>query len=146
MKNIPLYHVEPIRDLKEMLEKSAKTFGEKAAFLKKDVPGGPYIPVSFNQYKKDVDALGTALIKKGCKGERIAVIGENRYEWSVSYLAVVNGTGIAVPLDKELPVNEIVISLNRAEVTTIIFSPKLTEKILACKAQVPTLKHLITMA
>ena len=92
-----------------------------------------------------MDALGTALIKKGCKGERIAIIGENRYEWSVSYLAVVNGTGIAVPLDKELPVNEIVISLNRAEVTTIIFSPKLTEKILACKAQVPTLKHLITM-
>lgn len=35
MKNIPLYHVEPIRDLKEMLEKSANTFGEKAAFEKR---------------------------------------------------------------------------------------------------------------
>lgn len=81
MKNIPLYHVEPIRDLKEMLEKSANTFGEKAAFLKKDILGGPYIPVSYTQYKKDVDALGTALIHRGCKGERIAIIGENRYEW-----------------------------------------------------------------
>ncbi|MFR1517490.1 MAG: AMP-dependent synthetase/ligase [Clostridia bacterium] len=145
MKNIPLYHVEPIRDLKEMIEKSADTFGEKAAFLKKDVPGGPYIPVSYTQYKKDVDALGTALIRRGCKDERIAIIGENRYEWSVSYLAIVNGTGIVVPLDKELPENEIVTSLNRAEVSTIIFSPKLTEKVLACKDRVPTLKHLITM-
>ncbi len=145
MKNIPLYPVEPIRDLKEMLEKSSKTFGEKAAFLKKDVLGGPYIPVSFTQYKKDVDALGTALIHRGCKGKRIAIIGENRYEWSVSYLAVVNGTGIVVPLDKELPENEIVTSLNRAEVTTLIFSPKLTEKVLACKDRVPTLQHLVTM-
>ena len=145
MKNIPLYHVEPIRDLKEMLEKSANTFGEKAAFLKKDILGGPYIPVSYTQYKKDVDALGTALIHRGCKGERIAIIGENRYEWSVSFLAVVNGTGIVVPVDKELPENEIVTLLNRAEVTTIIFSPKQTDKILACKDQVPTLKHLITM-
>lgn len=145
MKNIPLYPVEPIHDLKEMLEKSSKTFGEKAAFLKKDVLGGPYIPVSFTQYKKDVDALGTALIHRGCKGKRIAIIGENRYEWSVSYLAVVNGTGIVVPLDKELPENEIVTSLNRAEVTTLIFSPKLMEKVLACKDRVPTLQHLVTM-
>ena len=145
MKNIPLYPVETIHDLKEMLQKSADTFGEKPAFLKKDVLGGPYIPVSFRQYKNDVDALGTALIHKGCKGERIAIIGENRYEWSVSYLAVVNGTGIVVPLDKELPENEIVTSLNRAEVTAIIFSPKLKEKVLACKDRVPTLKYCITM-
>ena len=30
-----------------------------------------------------IDALGTALIDIGLKDKRIAVIGENRYEWEM---------------------------------------------------------------
>ena len=43
----------------------------------------------------------------GLKGKRIAVIGENRWEWEVAYLSIVCGTGIVVPLDKSLPENEL---------------------------------------
>ena len=50
-----------------------------------------------------IDALGTALINMGLKNKRIAVIGENRLEWEIAYLAIVCGTGIVVPLDKSLP-------------------------------------------
>ena len=52
MKNIPLYHVEPIRDLKEMLEKSAKTFGEKAAFIKRTFREGHIFPFLLTNIKK----------------------------------------------------------------------------------------------
>jgi len=106
MKNIPLYDVRPINNLKEMLETSVSIYNEKAAFLVKQKGEDKYKPISFNQYRSDIYSLGTALISLGLKNEKIALIGENRYEWAVSYLSVINGTGIIVPLDKELPENE----------------------------------------
>lgn len=46
------------------------------------------------------------------------------YEWCVSYLAVVNGLGIVVPLDKGLPEEEIETSLKRSKVEAVIFDGK----------------------
>ncbi len=58
----------------------------------------------------------------GLKGKCIAVIGENRYEWGVAYLAIVTGTGVVVPLDKALPENEIESLIIRSEVEAIFYS------------------------
>lgn len=129
MKNIPLYEVRKINNLKDMLDSSVHIYGEKAAFLRKFHEAEAYSPVTYKEYKQDVDALGTALIHMGLKGKRIAVIGENRYEWAVSYLATVNGTGIVVPLDKELPANEIRNLLIRSKVSAIIYSNNISEKV-----------------
>lgn len=146
MKNIPLYDVETIRDLKEMLEKSERKFGPKAAYLRKTEGNTEYEPVSFTHFKKDVDAFGTKLLEMGCGGKRVAVIGENRYEWSVTYLSVINSSdAVIVPLDKELPVQEIITSLNRAEVYAVVFSHKLADKMAECMSQVPTMKYWIIM-
>lgn len=71
--------------------------------------------------------FGTAFIKIGLKGKRIAVIGENRYEWGLSYLAITCGTGIVVPLDKSLPENEIQSLIERSEVEAICYSKKYDE-------------------
>ena len=86
-----------------MLNSSAAIYGEKAAFLVKKQGNGSYIPVSYNQFKNDTDAFGTALIDLGLKDKSIAIIGENRYEWCVSYLSVVNGTGLWCPLTRSCP-------------------------------------------
>ena len=58
------------------------------------------------------------------KNERIAVIGENTYHWYVSYMAMLCGVGVAVPVDKELPANEIENVINRSRATAIIYSTK----------------------
>jgi len=71
--------------------------------------------------------FGTAFIKLGLKGKRIAVISENRYEWGLSYLAVTCGTGLIVPLDKSLPENEIKSLIERSEVEAICYSNKYDE-------------------
>ena len=80
-----------------------------------------YKNITYTKFDKQIDCLGTALVSKGLKGKRIAVIGKNCYEWIVSYLSVVNGTGIVVPLDKGLPEKEIETSLIRSESEAIIF-------------------------
>lgn len=122
MKNIPLYEVRQIRDIKDMFNSSVEIFGDRTAFLVKHQEGGPYIPVTYRQFKADVDALGTALIERGFEGKRVAIIGENRYEWAVSYMAVVNGVGIVVPLDKEVPTNEVRSLLERSHSDLLIYS------------------------
>ena len=110
-----------------MIYSSAEIFGSKPAFLVKDVPGGKYRPISYIQLKEDINDLGTRLIDMGLKVKRSAVIGENSYKWVVTYLAVTNGTGVIVPLDKELTAIEIG-NLLRAEADAVFFSAKMREE------------------
>lgn len=120
----PIYEVRMIENLKDMLYSSVKLYGDKTAFMVKDIPGGPYRHISYNQFKSDVDAMGTALINKGLKDKKIAVIGENRYEWAVTYMAIVNGVGTVVPFDKELPKEELEYLIKASEVSCIVYSGK----------------------
>ena len=113
-----------ITDLKDMLNKSAKAYADKPAFRFKTKKVGVFNDISYKEFADQVNALGTALVNLDLKDKRIAVISENRYEWSVSYLAVVCGTGIVVPMDKSLPENEIKSLIERSEVDAIIFSDK----------------------
>ncbi|HHV28137.1 MAG TPA: AMP-binding protein [Clostridium sp.] len=145
MKNGELYKVRPINDLKDMLNSSAEIYGDKAAFLSKPKGGSDYIPISYKQYKSDVDAMGTALIDLGLKNRKIALIGENRYEWSISYLSVVNGTGVIVPLDKELPANEIELLLKRSEADAIIYSESVKDKIEPLYEKSTSIRYFISM-
>ncbi|MCR4435521.1 MAG: AMP-binding protein [Clostridiales bacterium] len=145
MKNISLYEVRPISSLKEMLNSSVDLYGSRTAFLIKKKGNENYAPVSYKQYKKDVDALGTALINLGLKGKRIALIGENRYEWAVSYLAVVNGVGTVVPLDKELPENEVESLILRSRANAIIFTGNNRENIMRIAGRIGTVDFFINM-
>lgn len=145
MKNGKLYEVRPIKDLKDMLNSSVELYGDKAAFLSKPKNQADYVPITYRQYKNDVDAFGTALLSIGLKDGKIALIGENRYEWSISYLSVVNGTGVVVPLDKELPSNEIKLLIDRSEADAIIYSGNVKDKIEPIAQESSTLKYFISM-
>lgn len=121
-----LYEVRKINNLKDMIDSSVAIYGEKAAFLVKNGENTSYTSVSYNQFHKDIQALGTAFLNLGLKNSRIAIIGENRYEWCTAYLAAVCGTGVVVPLDKELPANEIMMLIKRSEADAVIFSGALS--------------------
>ena len=144
-KKAPFYETRDVKDLKDMLNSSCELYGDNVAFLQKDKPGGEYKEIKFNEYKRDVEALGTALISLGLKDKNVAVIGENRYEWAVSYLEIVNGTGTVVPLDKELPEAELESLINRGEVSAIIYSKKKSEQIENIKKRIDTVKYYIPM-
>lgn len=139
----PLYERRKITDLKDMLNQSVELFADFPAFnLKKN---GEYHPVSYKQFKEHVDGLGTAFVDMGLQGEKIAVIGENRYEWCATFLAVTNGIGVIIPLDKELPANEIEHLLVRSKAKAIVFSGKYRKTIEEIKAKLDTLQILVDM-
>lgn len=113
----------PIMNLKDMLESSARLYGDNVAFYTK-FEKGPYTEIKYKQVLSEVNGLGTALINRGLKDKRIAIIGETTYMWSIAYLATVCGTGVVVPLDKELPAEDLKYLIQRAEVSAIIFDKK----------------------
>lgn len=123
------YEPREIRDLRELISSSAQLFGNKAAFLVKDVHGEPYRPITYSQMLMDINALGTRFIQLGLKDKKIAVIGENSYEWVVTYFAATCGTGVIVPIDRELPAKEVANLLDRAGTTAIIHSAKMKDKV-----------------
>lgn len=140
-----LYEFREVRDLKQMLYSSAQMYGDKTGYLVKDRPGGPYLPISYNQFRDDVNGLGTALLELELKGKKIAVIGDNRYDWLVAHMAAVCGVGISVPLDKELPVGEVANLLNRSGATALIYSAKVEKKVLQALEQAPGVEVVISM-
>jgi long-chain acyl-CoA synthetase len=84
----PIYNVRQISDLKDMVQQSVNLFTEKTAFRIKQ-NDSTYKSINYKEFKSDMDSLGTAFIKLGLKDSNIAVIGENRYEWCLTYLATV---------------------------------------------------------
>ncbi|NLO39770.1 MAG: AMP-binding protein, partial [Ruminiclostridium sp.] len=145
MKDIPLYEVRKIETLKEMLDGSVTLFANDTAFLVKTEEGGPYKPVTYTQFRDDVNALGTALIDLGLSAGRIAIISENRYEWCVTYLSTVNGTGVVVPLDKELPVSELKSLLLRSKADAVFYSAAKASDVESIADEVPNLKFRVSM-
>lgn len=114
-------------NLKQMYHASAETYGEKTLFMQKE--GGEYKSYSFRQYAEEVDALGTALCARGLKGKRVIVSGENGYDWVRSYMAVICGVGVVVPVDKEIPAEEIANIARESEAAAILYSEKLSAKV-----------------
>ena len=134
-----------ITDLKDMLNKTGEIYGDRPGYKIK-VAEGKYKTYTHKEIRNMINYLGTALISMGLKNKRIAVIGENRYEWELGYMAVVCGTGIVVPLDKSLPANELEELIERSEVEAIFYSGKYEQIIEKIKySDKNKLKHLISM-
>ena len=110
-----LYEVREVSDLKDIITQSTSLFGDKTAYLVKNQRLGRFVPITYRQVREDMDAYGTRLIDMGLKGKKIAVIGESGYYWILTYFATVAGVGSIVPLDKNLPRDEILSLAQRAE-------------------------------
>ena len=140
-----IYDYLKINDLKDMLNKTEKLYANRTAYKIK-IEEGKYQVYTHKEVRDMINALGTSLINLGLKGKRIAVIGENRYEWEIAYLSIVCGTGIVVPLDKSLPVNELELLIERSDIEAIFYTKKYSDIIQNIKfSEKNKLKHLISM-
>ena len=140
-----IYDYLKINDLKDMLNKTGKLYADRPAYKIK-VEEGKYQTYTHKEVRDMINNLGTALINLGLKGKRIAVIGENRYEWEIAYLSIVCGTGIVVPLDKSLPANELELLIERSNIEAIFYTKKYSDIIQNIKfSEKNKLKHLISM-
>ena len=138
-----LYEITQIHDFREIIKHRVQGFPENPAFLVKEKKGGEYVPISTEKYDHDIDSLGTYFLNNVEKGSKIVVFTESRYEWYVSYLAATNGAGCVVPLDKELPVDDVESMLTRAEANVVIFSKSKLDIINQVYEKITTVKKWI---
>ncbi len=132
--------------IKEIFYRSREKYANEICILEKFNPKEEFKKITYKEFTDDVISLGTALTNKySLKNERIVIIGENTYYWYVSYMAMLCGTGIAVPVDKELPVNEIENVINRSRATAVIYSSKKKDIIKKVQDKLPTVKYFIQM-
>ena len=123
------YHkTEEVTNFKDMLYHSGDIYRSRTAFKRKDKDGKIY-STTYAEFKNDIVHLGTSLIEKGFLNKRIAVIGKNSYEWSVSYLAA-SIVGIVVPIDKELHTHDVINFMNVSQTVCILGDTKNLNSIL----------------
>jgi len=134
----PVYKNDTYRDFRDLLNKAAVKYADSDAFIIKHKKGrkeASYEHVSFNRFRDDVIALGQGLLDEFGVGKRYAIIGKNRYEWLLSYFAVLGGLGICIPLDKGLPYEEMESSLARSYADVLIYDPAHQEQVDKLKAE-----------
>ena len=107
-KNYPIYKTTFIDDMRSLVEEAAQNFSDSTAISYKENYWDKEVrKVTFNRWRDDVRNLGTALITKGLREETIAIVGENSYGWCCSFFGVMAIGSVTVPVDKELPLEDI---------------------------------------
>ena len=114
-----LYPETYIDNFRELLDSISK-YSSKNAFYFKNHKTNEIIKITYKQYIDDIISLSTKFLNLGLSGKRIAIISHNKYPWPVSYMAIQTGGMIGVPLDYQLPINEIELSLIRSNTEAVI--------------------------
>ena len=140
-----LYEVRQVKDIREAIFGAADIYGDKDALLEKNKVTDKYEAYSYNRFVKDIKRLGTALCNMGLKDKRVVVMGENRYLWSVSYMAVVNGTGVVVPVDVQLSQDDLKFIFESSKPEAVIYTDKKAKEIKNLSEQLPSIKYFINM-
>ncbi len=139
------------RDFREMISDAVRLYGDREAYViktkkeKGDEPAG-YRHVTFKEFSEEARTLGTALRDLYPEGSHIGVMGENRYEWCLSYLSVATCGDVVVPVDKDLNPDEIDHVLTESGSCAIIVSEKIFKKSLgSALRQIPEITLCVIM-
>lgn len=88
-----IYEAERFENIRDIIDNSVKLYPNNNAFIIKEKNGKDisYRNITYKEFKNQTNYLGTALIDLGLKDKRVAIISKNRYEWALTYFAVMNG-------------------------------------------------------
>lgn len=138
--------------IRELLVGAEQEFGEQDAFRYKvketDGSGKKEVKIASKSYKdlrKDSEAFSKVLEELGEQGKHIAIIGPTSYSWIITYFGVVNSGSVAVPLDVNLPADELCELINRADVTTLVYDESKEAVAVMAAEKCSGLQHIICM-
>ena len=108
VQGTPVFKAERFTDIKDLVVRSCEKFSELDAFIFRRSPKLSEIHRSFYEFGRDIKGLATYILNSEYSGERFAVVGENAYEWFVSYYAILSSNSVGVPMDRALPEEELI--------------------------------------
>ncbi len=146
-KNYPLYETTVFKDFRVMTENVANKYPNKVAYSFKENPHKPEITKkTFAETRKYIVAMGTGLVDFGVREKHIAIVGEASYNWVTSYYATMSIGAVTVPIDKELPAEDIKSIIDSAECDFVIYSSVIDNKIKTIRDELSKNPKLICMS
>lgn len=136
--------VDSFNTLYQILEYAKDNYPDKAAYRQPEGKENES-SVTFSQVYENTNALRAALVKHGFASKHIALFGETSHEWITSYLAVVSGVGVAVPIDKELSPETIAKQLNFSETEIVFCSERGLRKLKKALPECESVSTLVVM-
>ena len=130
MKNkpYPLYQTNHIDTLQDLLLLCKTKHSDKKAFWYADRKGS-ITEISYAQFVRDTETVISFIQSQHIEKSGIGIYGENSYEWIVAYFAAVCSGNFAVPVDKDLPVNEAKDILDRADCKLMFFADNYSDEV-----------------
>lgn len=137
MKDKTFFDYPVFDNIKQVIYHSVEKYPNNIAFRlkEKNEEETKYIDITYTEFLEEVNRFGTGLYSLGLKGKRIGIISKNRYEWVLTYVALLLGGIIAVPFDKGLTDIEIENSIIRSKVDAIVYEEKYEEIINKIKTE-----------
>ena len=146
-KNYPLYETTVFEDFRIMTENVADKYPDRVAFSFKENPhDGEVIKKTFSETREYIRALGTGLIAEGLREKHVAIVGESSYQWVCSYFALMSIGSVTVPIDKELPADDIRSIIESAECDFVLYSSVIDEKIESVQEKINSKLQYICMS
>lgn len=126
--------------IRDILEESKKNYSEIKAvkWLKKK----EILERSYGELMDNVEAIRNGLLTEDYKGKHVALIGTSSVEWIESYLGIITGSIVAVPLDAGLPAEDLIELINRSDSEALFLSPKNISLLDEILAECPKLKKI----
>lgn len=124
----------------DILKQSEEEFSEMTAvkWLKKK----EICEITYHEMMEHVKAVRRGLRAEGFQGKHIALIGSSSAEWIESYLGIITGKTVAVPLDVMLPAEDLADLINRSDSEALFLSPKKQGLLETILAECPKLKKI----
>jgi long-chain acyl-CoA synthetase len=86
--------------------------------------------LTYREFLRKTKGIAAHLLESGIKkGDRVAIVSENRPEWCAAYLGILISGGIAVPIDVQLGPGEVTNLLTDSETVLVFHSNKTEEQV-----------------
>lgn len=133
---------EKIFSIREMVTDAVNSDPQHIAYIYKN--GKEQVSVTNSGFYRDIQNLGAALCNMGLGSSRIACVGENSYNWIVSFVTSLMSGGVFVPIDKELPAENIVYLINDSGAEVVFCQDKFEKVLSKHEDELQNVKHFVT--
>jgi long-chain acyl-CoA synthetase len=139
-----LNSVPKVESVQEMILRSVREYPENQAFH--DLNNSPIGELTYSELMTKIQKFGGALQNLGIRERsHIAIIGENRTQWAISFLTCMCFNYVVVPIDRNLSENEILNIVHESDSVAIIFSESYENVFAGVKSSLKKINHLICM-
>lgn len=138
-----LYRSERFMNFRKMLDRAEEKYGGKVAFMYKQ--DGEIIEKTYKDVNDDTKVLGTALAALGLLNAHVGIISQNSYQWISVYLTGLAGSGVFVPIDRELPFEEIADIISESDCRAVFYQDEYEEQMRLAAEKLPLVEYYINI-